>query len=153
MNKEIIKVEDRFMLKVNKTDTCWLWLGNTDKDGYGRFPITHNKEMRAHRFAYELFKDKIPSSKVFVCHECDNPACVNPEHLWLGDALSNNSDARRKGRSVNVKGEENGLSKLTWKQVREIRMSAFANMHMLAKKYGVSRRNIGMIISNVTWKE
>jgi hypothetical protein len=77
---------------------CWAWLRGVDHKGYGEFKRMARKR-KAHRYAYELYLGSIPTGK-FVCHSCDNPACVNPGHLFLGDAVDNVRDCIRKGRRV-----------------------------------------------------
>lgn len=132
---------------------CIIWRGTKDKDGYGRVCINHTTEIRAHRLSYLLFKGKL-DKKLMVCHTCDNPSCINPKHLFLGTALDNNRDAIKKGRAVRVKGEEHGGSKLTWKQVREIRNMGLTHMYThkdIAEFYGVSRELIGQIIRKKIW--
>ena len=91
---------ERFMSKVNKTDTCWLWKAGLNHKQYGQFSITVNgwtKSYRAHRFIYEYFNGPIPEG-MLVCHSCDVPGCVNPDHLWLGTVSDNAMDAVNKKR-------------------------------------------------------
>lgn len=89
---------ERFWKYVKKTNTCWNWTGGFLQSGYGIFTI-NNKIVRAHRFSYELHKNKIPVN-LNVCHSCDNPKCVNPSHLWLGTHKENMDDMMRKGRKI-----------------------------------------------------
>ncbi len=85
-----------FWRKVIKTDNCWLWNGPVDARGYGETMIKH-KPKRAHRLAYEYTHGAIPPG-LYVCHHCDNPLCVNPDHLFLGTAKDNTTDMVNKGR-------------------------------------------------------
>lgn len=88
--------EQRFWEKVRKTDACWEWTACRDKDGYGFFRH-EGKNLKAHRFVLEL-TGRCVDRKAYVCHTCDNPSCVNPAHLWIGDNSANQIDASRKGR-------------------------------------------------------
>lgn len=96
-----IPLEARFWNKVHRTDKCWIFLGAKDKAGYGRINI--NKINRtAHRVSYELVFGKIKGNKMVVCHKCDNPPCVNPDHLFLGTYKDNTQDMIIKGRKCNL---------------------------------------------------
>ncbi len=99
MGRPKVSIEERFWNKVKKTDTCWLWLGYLDKDGYGAIYTSrpNRKLLKAHRVSYELHKGAI-NDGMAICHSCDNPTCVNPEHLWQGTIKDNTTDAFKKGR-------------------------------------------------------
>ena len=86
----------RFWDKVNKTDTCWLWTGNTEKIGYGIFKLK-GKALKAHRLSYAYHKNSIPAGNM-VLHRCDVRNCVNPDHLFLGTQTDNMRDMTAKGR-------------------------------------------------------
>lgn len=91
-----LSIEQRFWSKVEKTPTCWLWIGATFSNKYGHFVID-GKHCLAHRVAYELTYGPIEEGLVLM-HLCDNPPCINPEHLTPGTASDNMQDAMRKGR-------------------------------------------------------
>lgn len=91
-------VEERFLAKVKKTDTCWIWQDRLRPDGYGHFTLG-GKIYLSHRISYLLFKNELPKDKL-VCHTCDNKACVNPAHLFLGTHKDNYDDMVKKGRRV-----------------------------------------------------
>lgn len=85
-------------------DACWRWTGSTDAKGYGR--VFHDGKYRAaHRIAFALAYGPIPAG-MFVCHRCDNPRCVNPNHLFLGTIQDNTADMVTKGR--HARGERHG---------------------------------------------
>ncbi|KKM00856.1 hypothetical protein LCGC14_1800190, partial [marine sediment metagenome] len=110
----------RFWAKVIKNKNgCWEWKNATDTSGYGLF-WKNGKHHKAHRISWELHNGKIPKG-LLVLHTCDNPLCVNPNHLWLGTNQDNQNDMYAKNRGKKATGEKHGCAKLTWEVVRIIR--------------------------------
>lgn len=158
-------VVERFWSKVDYGDTCWSWLGSVRGKGYGQFGIEANHIEDAHRVAYRLAYGPIPEG-VLVCHKCDNPNCVRPDHLFLGSHRDNLLDASKKGRLTQLVtmhqphrhwGEVHA-TKLTLIKVREIQEKAQrfdyhkTNWAELAREYGVSRGTISDIVMGRRWK-
>lgn len=83
---------------INSNTGCWDWQYCTDYDGYGKLKVCQ-VSWYAHRYFYQIYRDVIPPG-LLVCHTCDNPSCVNPEHLFLGTDKDNAQDKKRKGRAV-----------------------------------------------------
>lgn len=99
--KNSLSIEERFWAKVKKSDTCWEWLGAKDELKYGMFrPIgVLSSSVRAHRVAFVLTYGMFDVS-LKVCHKCDNPSCVRPDHLFLGTHRDNARDRDSKGRWI-----------------------------------------------------
>ena len=99
-----IPIKDRFWTKVNKTEECWEWIATKNRYGYGIITIgkvgmgKSGKAFMAHRISYELTYGEFDKS-LFVCHHCDNPSCVRPDHLFLGTQTDNMRDCANKGRT------------------------------------------------------
>jgi hypothetical protein len=141
----------RFMKKVDKTETCWLWTACKDEGGYGHFRLG-NKMPPAHRVSFEHFKEPILQG-LNVNHTCDNPPCVNPEHLWQGTQKEGIVDRDSKGRQM--KGEKQCLAKLTEQQVLDIRTKYIPRVYtqiMLMKEYNIGKSTVKQIIQRRTWK-
>ncbi len=135
---------EAFFAKVKKTETCWLWAGTTNDYGYGVFLLPGEKPVRAHRFSYEIANNvSVPANKV-VMHVCDNPRCVNPDHLKVGTKRDNNLDSAYKGRKPS--GERHWACKLTETQVAAI-IADPATHSVIAKKYGISQGHVSRIKS------
>ena len=129
-----ILIEDRIE-RVTETG-CWLWVGTWDDKGYGKIKM-HSKRVMAHRLSYSTFKGSIPKG-AFICHTCDTPACVNPDHLYAGTPGDNMRDKARRGRATRLPGESNPMCKLTDKQVLDI-IADTRKQRDIAKDYGVSQ--------------
>lgn len=142
------RVKERFWSKVTKTSTCWLWVGGVAHNGYGRFWV-HSTTICASRVSWELHYGPIPEG-LLVCHKCDNKACVNPLHLFLGSQKQNMEDCISKGRTA--KGIRNGKGKLTDEQIIAIRRSGLSKRE-LSRLYPVHYSTIWAIKSNITHKE
>ena len=96
MRWNFASTEDRFWSHVDKSGNCWLWTAARDWHGYGSFRFP-DRCVKAHRFSYELHFGPIPPG-MFVCHHCDNPPCVRPDHIFVGTQSDNMRDASQKGR-------------------------------------------------------
>jgi len=147
--KDILKFEQSFSPK--PSTGCYIWEEGKDKDGYGLF-YANGKTYKAHRVSYFLVHGD--PTGLCVCHSCDNPSCVNPDHLFLGTVNDNNQDRHKKGKSRNkpTPGESHNMAKLTNEDVLYIRASVDALQKDLASRYKVSVPTISNIQNNKTWK-
>lgn len=136
----------RFWAKVHKQKKCWKWIASTKAKGYGQFSIKSSMYL-ATRISYAIANSD--PGKFCVCHSCDNPNCVNPAHLWIGTIQEDMDDKVVKNRQA--RGEKNGQSKLTEKQVKEILESDEIHQ-VLATRYGISRSNISLVKRREAWK-
>jgi hypothetical protein len=135
----------------NGPSGCWIWKGCSLKRGYGQVRFNGIKQS-AHRMSWILVKGAILDG-LWVLHKCDNPPCVNPEHLFLGTHEENVKDCVAKGRALGPRGEMQGNSKLTRDQVLEIRerIAEGESDVVLGQAYGVSGRTINDIRHRKRW--
>lgn len=122
-------------------------------DGYGIIRF-EGQVVRAHRLAWFLEHGPFTKVKSYVLHRCDNPPCVNPEHLWLGTHADNMADMVRKGRGRALAGNEHWNARLDWPQVEEIRRCAELGIPQirLAERFMVTPSTIHQIVHHKIWR-
>lgn len=166
----------RFWAKVAKSNGCWLWQASKSIAGYGQFKLRSYVGVFAHRLSWEIAHGVIADG-LWVLHKCDTPACVNPEHLFLGTCVDNVRDMYAKGRNAPIprpplaalprgsdhflrkhperapRGERCGVSKLKATQVIEIRQLAGVGRSKsdLAALFGVTQPTIHKIVRRLRW--
>lgn len=140
----------RFWNKVEKTPTCWLWTGYRQRDGYGKLTVA-GRSVRAPRYSWEITNGPIPDG-MQVCHHCDNPPCVRPDHLFLGTGRANAADRNSKNRQA--LGERNRNARLTEPLVLELR-----ELHRvghgsaeLARRFGLGEDAVRFAVTGRTWR-
>lgn len=145
---------DRFFLRVDKTPTCWLWIGTKYSNGYGDFsPSAKKRHILAHRFSFQTHYGEIPPG-LQVCHKCDVRHCVRPDHLFLGTAKDNLHDMAAKGRARIAPPEHRLSTRLNWGSVAQIRsLHKLLTYDELAANYGVSKNTIWQIVTNRAWQK
>lgn len=137
--------DDKFWKHVKKADGCWTWVGGTNDKGYGSVRRS-GKPQAAHRVSWIIRNGEIPPG-LFVCHRCDNPPCVNPDHLFLGTAADNSEDSVLKGRTFlhrfPVRRKGNGRpSKLTPQTAEAIRAEPDLSHAALGRKLGLPQSTV-----------
>jgi hypothetical protein len=146
---------ERFWPKVIKTSDggCWLWTAATNQRGYGVINLGPRGSgiALAHRVAWQLCGYPAISDGLFLCHKCDQPACVNPDHLFTGTHNENMADMMRKGRSV--RGEDRADAKLSAADVREVfaLSKRGVSQYRIADQFGVCQPHISRVLSGQVW--
>lgn len=151
------QVRDRLFANLlgnyEKSGTCWNWTGTLFNKRYGRFSAG-KCGLSAHKVSFVLHTGT-KAGNGFVCHTCDNPQCINPEHLYLGSAATNAEDRRDRGRQQDQRGSKNPYAKLTEKQVQQIKaaLRAKVRQNRLAIQYRVSKSTINLIALGRIWTQ
>jgi hypothetical protein len=132
---------DKFWAKVRKTDTCWLWIGGLNSDGYGSVRL--GSPTNAHVISWRLTNGEIPKGR-HILHKCDVPNCVNPEHLFLGNHADNMRDKTLKDRAA---------KKLSREQVASIRSLCDSGLTQtaVAARYGIHQTEVSRIVKRKIW--
>lgn len=142
-------IEERFWPHVNKSATCWLWTGTRSPRGYGKI-VFRGQHWRAHRVSWVLANGEIPDG-LFVCHKCDTPACVRPEHLFLGTPRDNMLDAVAKNRAH--VGVLNGRATVGQDEVTEMFILHRAGwlQSEIGARFSLSQVHVGRILNGEAW--
>jgi HNH endonuclease len=134
---------------------CVIWPRAKDRKGYGAVYLD-GKMRKAHRVAWEKHHGQTVPDGLMVMHHCDNPPCVNPDHLFTGTAADNTADMMAKGRhriGVRLHGEDNPAAKITQDGVREIRAlrSQGLSLRKIAAQFGIVNAQVGNIARGKHW--
>lgn len=155
-----LPVDKRFWERVDRNGPiqphmntpCWQWTGTMESKGYGTMRV-RGRPMKAHRLSLQIHG--INPGNMFVCHHCDNPACVNPDHLYLGSGMDNVKDMISRGRKRVTHGTDSSVAKLTDDTVREIRelyATGKYSQSAIAEKYNVCQSLVSGIVRGRRWK-
>ena len=125
---------------------CWIWMGATLENGYGKVRYAEMKSALAHRASYSYYKGGLSKDK-YVCHTCDIPSCVNPNHLFLGTPTENQQDSKRKGRAIRA------TFKLEKSKIYEIKsyLTHGYSQKEIANLFGISQSMVSMINTKKAW--
>lgn len=168
-------VEQRFWNKVSKSEGCWLWTAGHDQKGYGIFYFGHKNE-RASHVSLILAGRSVPAG-MDVCHTCDNPPCVRPDHLFIGTRSDNMKDCASKGRlnfqtnpeillrgdahparlhpELLARGERNGRASLTVEmvlEIRRLRKESHFTYQKIADTLRISKGAVSCVLNGQTWR-
>jgi len=141
-----VSSEARFWKSVEKTNYCWIWIKQKNRRGYGKFSLK-NKTIAAHKYSYELVKGAVPDG-LYVCHKCNNPSCVNPDHLYAGTNSQNTLDSVVSGTHRTAK-----LNFEMAQQIRKIYAGGGVTQKQIGEKYGVGGDIVSEIVNHKIWKE
>jgi len=134
-------------IQIDPITRCWNWTASLTNDGYGQFGINGTSGRRAHRISYQYFYDVDPG-RFDVCHECDNPKCVNPNHLWLGTMQDNVTDMINKGRAYNAALTSNDVRQI----LIDIWNDVYRDVDQICLTYNITRASIYQILNGKSWK-
>ncbi len=134
-------------------EDCWVWRGSSFTSGYGQIKVG-GRTIRVHKLAYRIFHGDLLDGAV-VRHTCDNPPCVNPNHLIAGTVADNNRDRAERGRSYRPVGQKNAAAQLTDAQVVEMRAlyaAGAVSQRQLGQRYGITQSTVSAIVRGQTWR-
>lgn len=134
---------DRFMKKIDTSGDCWIWMANKSASGYGTFGISR-KMSRAHRIMFILIYGPIPKG-FHVMHSCNNPSCVNPDHLSAGNEKDNMGYAARQGRMAQKLTKDDVL------KIRRLNLDGLTQ-RAIAKKFSIRHSVVHRIVKRKLWK-
>lgn len=159
------KLRDRFWAFIENVsfhtdEDCWNWTAGKDRNGYGemhaRDAITNKRwHLRAHRVSMFLYRGfDLNNLNLLVCHRCDNPACINPHHLFIGSPKDNTLDMLNKGRDCIVGSKNNGsvISEHCAKEIRNLYSQGGISQRDLARKFKLTAGHINNIIKRRVWR-
>lgn len=148
-------LEYRFWNRVDKTGSCWNWIGKKNKAGYGVFSLSFiekGKRILAHRQSWLLSGKEIPE-QMYICHHCDNPSCVRPDHLFIGTLDDNNQDMKMKWR--HTWGIRHPQARMDPERVREIRGLwdiGLLTQTQIGNIFGIGSRAVSKIVTGIRWR-
>lgn len=144
MSEIMEKHQKRFLEKIDRGPGCWAWRAGKTSLGYGQFRVD-GRNLYAHRVAWAHFRGELPEEAV-VCHSCDNPACVNPDHLFLGTQADNLADMARKGRQGGARLDQEKADEIRRRHARGETQTA------LAAEFGVSQATVWRVVEGRSWR-
>jgi hypothetical protein len=154
VNETKHRIDTMIFSKTRKTETCWIWEGFVHHGGYSRVSTTWRGckfQFRVHRYMWTL-ENQIDPGIFIICHACDNPICVNPEHLFLGTHADNAKDKVKKGRVPTVIGRVK-LSFDIAEKIRKDRQENGTTYKVFCERYNISKGHVSDIINNRIWTE